>query len=495
MKKIAIFTLFFYTCTFTSPPQSCSAIPLAVYGIAAVGAACLASSGAGTYYLQSGKTPSYVPAIESAAATVADKMFIPAYLASGAYNVVTKTTFPMAEKIFLAKSAAVGTSIQNILDTVQSSASNKFTSLKNLISACTLPGTNPGTSTLENPTGTIYQGADNQNYIVSSGSWSTATLKTESIARAELIGEAVPVTWIHVYLGQNLTTTGFIGVAMVSGAPRLIRWGSNSYHATTFPGTGTGAYYRWSGALTTTSEPQTYPQGIPGFSADLFKNTVASPPSEIAQDIADVIKETHPSSLTTAASVPATAAAATSAPTLTQAEVNNWFKQNTAEVAQAAADAAAAAAAADPTNAALAQAARDAATAAAQAAENAANPTEEPPAEPNYPVPSTWYTKTCDLSKGLATCINYDQIRTATNSFNNTFIVQFPNLILDCLGYVEGDGCTYPPILTIDFHNRFSNEPIRIDMSPFESVANIMKFFFSLLCLLLTGKSVMYLFQ
>lgn len=109
--------------------------------------------------------------------------------------------------------------------------------------------------------------------------------------------------------------------------------------------------------------------------------------------------------------------------------------------------------------------------------------------------PSSWYTKTCDLTKGFESCVNFQQIRNATAAFNNTFIVQFPNLILDCLGYVEGDGCVYPPVLTIDFHNAFTSDDIKIDLSPFESVAYVMKFFFSLLCLLLTGKAVMYLFQ
>ncbi len=109
--------------------------------------------------------------------------------------------------------------------------------------------------------------------------------------------------------------------------------------------------------------------------------------------------------------------------------------------------------------------------------------------------PSSWYTKTCDLTQGFESCVNYQQVRDATAAFNDTFIVQFPNLILDCLGYVEGDGCVYPPVLSIDFHNAFTSDDIIIDLTPFESVAYVMKFFFSLLCLLLTGKAVMYLYQ
>lgn len=115
--------------------------------------------------------------------------------------------------------------------------------------------------------------------------------------------------------------------------------------------------------------------------------------------------------------------------------------------------------------------------------------------EPSINVPSSFYTPICDLSqKSLSECLNYQQVLDASSAFQSTALYQLPNLILDCLGYVEGDGCTYPPTITIDFQNHFTSEPIVIDMAPFESVVQVMKFFFAILCIVATGKAVMVLF-
>lgn len=115
--------------------------------------------------------------------------------------------------------------------------------------------------------------------------------------------------------------------------------------------------------------------------------------------------------------------------------------------------------------------------------------------EPHVDIPGSFYTPICDLSqKTLAECLNYQQVINASFDFQSTALYQFPNLILDCLGYVEGDGCTYPPTITIDFQNRFTSDPIVIDMAPFSPVVQVMKFFFSLLVLVATGKAVMVLF-
>jgi YD repeat-containing protein len=121
--------------------------------------------------------------------------------------------------------------------------------------------------------------------------------------------------------------------------------------------------------------------------------------------------------------------------------------------------------------------------------------TTEPTPEPSVDIPSSFYTPSYDLSQGLVSQLNYEQILNATSAFEETFLYQLPNLILDCLGYVEGNGCTYPPTISVNFQNRFSNKPIVIDMSPFSPVVDVMKFFFSLLCLVATGKAVMVLFS
>jgi len=119
----------------------------------------------------------------------------------------------------------------------------------------------------------------------------------------------------------------------------------------------------------------------------------------------------------------------------------------------------------------------------------------EPPAEPNFPVPDSWYTPTYDYTKPLAQSINYQQVLSASSAFQQTAPYQITSLILDCLGYVSGSGCTYPPTFNVNLLSRFTSEPVKIDLSPFSSVVTIMKFFFSLLCLVGTGKLVMNLFS
>lgn len=114
---------------------------------------------------------------------------------------------------------------------------------------------------------------------------------------------------------------------------------------------------------------------------------------------------------------------------------------------------------------------------------------------PSVASPGDFYTKKHDLSNGLASLINYQQVLDAVHAFDETFIVQTPTMLLNCLDYVEGEGCEYPPIVTIDFQNRFSSQPIVIDFAPFVTVANAMKFFFSILCIVMTYKSVMHLFR
>lgn len=105
------------------------------------------------------------------------------------------------------------------------------------------------------------------------------------------------------------------------------------------------------------------------------------------------------------------------------------------------------------------------------------------------------YTKKNDLSGGLASRINYQQVIDATSELKNTFLYQVPHALLSLLDRVKGQGCEYPPKIIIDFHNAFTSDPIVISFAPFESIVVVMKFFFALLCLFMTFKSVMYLFD
>ncbi|MDR2548743.1 MAG: hypothetical protein LBD10_00825, partial [Desulfobulbus sp.] len=105
------------------------------------------------------------------------------------------------------------------------------------------------------------------------------------------------------------------------------------------------------------------------------------------------------------------------------------------------------------------------------------------------------YKEKYDLSDGLASHVNYQQILDATESFKGTVVYQVPKLITNCLEYVKGNSCEYPPKLTIDFTSTFIHEPVVIDLAPFSKVVAIVKFFFSIICIVGTGKFVMNLFS
>lgn len=126
-------------------------------------------------------------------------------------------------------------------------------------------------------------------------------------------------------------------------------------------------------------------------------------------------------------------------------------------------------------------------------ADQIAEQAEEPP-EPNYPVPESWYTPTYDHTKPFSESINYQQVTSASAAWQETAPYQITGLILECLGYVQGNGCTYPPTVSVAFPNYFTTDPIKFDLSPFSTVVDTMKFFFSLLCMVATGKLVMNLF-
>lgn len=117
---------------------------------------------------------------------------------------------------------------------------------------------------------------------------------------------------------------------------------------------------------------------------------------------------------------------------------------------------------------------------------------EEP--DPIINPPSTWYTGQCN-SSNIASCINYQQIIDATESLKTTAPYQVPSFLLNCINMVKGEGCTYPPIITLDLFSKFTSSPFHLDLSPLESVVRVMRFFFSLLCFVVTYKSVMYLFK
>lgn len=477
MKRVALLTIFFYCCTFTQPPQSQSAVPVALLAAAAIGATMAASSG-GTYYAQTGQVPEYVKTASNAVASAADAVFQPSYLAQAVGLLFTPQSLNTAKEYYVGKAAAVGVKISDLLDTVASSAESAYSSLKEVIDSCMIHNLASseypllGGDVIETPVGILKLRSD------SSGRWFTVLTKPwdQVAAYADYFGSYGGVSY---------------SVHIISGI----------YNICKVEPSGTPGWYtvsRW--PCTVVSIPVTNPltpndvNDFPALAAQL-----QNPSAAVANDVQDAIKNTDHDKKIFADNVPSTTTSPTTAQTLTPSEIAQVLKDNAAAVAQAAAEAAQAVAAANPTDAAAQiaalQAATNAARVAAEAAESAANePTPNEP-EPNYPVPSTWYTKTCDLSNGLKSCIDYQQVLNATESLKSTIAYQAPSFVLDCLDYVKGSGCQNPPSLSIDFFTRFTSSPLKIDLTPFQSVVSTLKFFFSLLCFIMTYKSVMHLFR
>lgn len=474
MKRLSLLVLFFYTCTFVNPQASQAAVPLALVAAGAIGAGLLATS-AGTYYAETGKAPSYVQATVNAAASANDYLYQSGFLAIGPLSLITAASYPQVASMYLAKNGAVGAKLGDILDYV-SAHPNAFSALEDIVKASQTPA--PLFTSIAVPTGGIVGLAD---------------------------GNKITVGNLTSTRNMNYYTDGFDSyMSSLSGYVKINGWAHAFYSSSQkqiyalsseYCQTYNGRTYYWVynySATGTTSEPTLNPQTLPDYAS--LKDKLVNPSVDVAKDIRDVIKALPDSKLVKAGEVPTAQTAATQAPTITQAEINDILKANTAAVAQAAnAASQAATAAGDAAAAVAAQTALDAAKALEDAATNDSPPPDDP--EPNYPVPDTWYTKTCDLSKGLSSCINYQQILDATNSLKNTAAYQAPTFVLNCLDYVQGSGCEYPPSLSIDIFTRFSSVPLKIDLSPFQGVVSTMKFFFSLICFIMTYKSVMHLFK
>lgn len=480
MKRLALLTVFFYVCTFAAPPRAQAVAPVALIAAAAVGTAMMSAS-IGTYYAQNGVMPQYVTSTANAVASAADAVFQPSYLAKGVYHLFTPESLTTAKDYYLGKAAAVGATLGNIIDHVNDSSSS-YSDLRNLLNS-NADSTYPDPSTFQ--TGQTVQ-LNNSTYRFDSN-WSlTTTVLVSNWQTGPYYAHSPPTYWV---IDSHLTL-----YTPASPANPVLFWATDSY----YNASNKFVYKVYSrNLLSASGTPDIAPTQSYDFQSIKDALNQADMDAAVANDVRDAIAALPDSKVIPAPAVPSTTTDPGDAPSITAAELAAALQANTLAVANAVAEQAAAIAAANPDDAAAqiaaAQAAAEAAKAAAAAEEAANEPEPEP--EPSYPVPSTWYTKTCDLSNGLGSCIDYQQVINATSAFQSTALYQFPNLILQCLGYVEGDGCEYPPKLSVDLFTRFSSGPINIDLSPFESVVKVMKFFFAILCLVGTGKATMTLFE
>jgi hypothetical protein len=493
LKRLALLTVFFYICTFASPHRTYAVVPLALIAAAAVGTAMMSAS-VGTYYAKNGVLPEYVSSAASSLGSAADRIFQPSYLAYGPIALATAASFPAISTNYLAKDGYVSAAIGDIVDFIHNSTSSAYDDFKDLIDAHSSDDVyGPVTSDdLSDPTGTIWTDSLGNHYLIASGGskWNGGSFNspTEIATSCLNLGPKVPT---------GLSDGSYLRFGATSGGrPTLWKFIPTTSTLPQFNGY-CFVYYWYPTVTTSTEDDVTYAPSPGAIDYPGLKDDLDPVPTGVADSLPSILKNMPSAQVDKSSSLPDTAESADAPPTISASEMSQLLKNNTAEVATLAAQAAATAAAANPDDAtaqiAAAQAALEAAKAAEEAAESANEPEPEP--EPTYPVPSAWYTKSCDLSNGLGSCIDYQQVINATSAFQSTALYQFPNLILQCLGYVEGDGCEYPPKISIDLFTRFSSGPINIDLSPFESVVKVMKFFFAILCLVGTGKATMTLFE
>ena len=190
-----------------------------------------------------------------------------------------------------------------------------------------------------------------------------------------------------------------------------------------------GWMYRvWFYNIVETNDPADYNRTPGAINYSGISGSLKAPSDAVAKDVKNVIRDLPPAQVTKSADVPSTTGAASAAPTVTNAEVNQAVKQNTAEVAQKAADNAAEISAANPTDVSGKIAADQAAVEAAKAQEEAAK--EEPTEETFSPISDTAFVEPYnpgefDIPARFTTFLNNVQ-SSGLFSFSNDFFNSLP---------------------------------------------------------------------
>jgi len=411
MRRLALLTVFFYVCTFASPQRAQAVVPVAVIAAAAIGTAMMSSS-IGAYYAQHGVLPQYVSTVANAVGSAADKIFQPAYLAVGPVSLVTMASFPHAAANYLGKDAAIGAKLGDIIDYVNASSSGLYQDFKSLIASVT--SSSPSTATDDysiSPAGLVIADADGVNHVaLSAGSWVQKSTTTTAY-RAQYINNGTILTGNDIGANKGVITfhDGYFKMLVPTSSSEIT------------------VYYWFGGSQTTTNDPTYAP--VKNIDYPTFKDKLLAPPAGVASEIPHILKGMPDAKVVKADAVPATSTAATTTPALTQANINDAIKANTAEVAQAVADAAAATAAANPTDAAAQIAAAQAAVEAAKAAEEAAK--EEPAEETYSPISDTAFTEPYnpgefDIPARFTTFLNNVK-SSGLFSFSNSFFNSLPS--------------------------------------------------------------------
>ena len=351
MKRIALITLLFFTCSLTAPIRSHAIVPV-VIAAAAIGSSLMAAS-VGAYYVKTGETPQVINSAVDAATTYNDYVWQTAYLAFGPVKSATVDALTEMHDVYIGKQAAVGAKIGDVIDYAKNASAGLFETFRSLVSS------NTGSQYIE-PFYTQNQIFEHNGviYKVTGSTWSFMGYYYPGQLN-------IPESSIIPYAGDDYTY--YIG--SYNGSPQIMR-----YIPATYPTK--GMLHRRQLAVVEDVSPTITPTpGEPDYPA-IADAINSNPTAELAQDVQDIIKAMPAPSKVTASDTPAVGATATPV-TLTQAEINQAIAQNAADVAQAASDAIAQIAADNPTDTSAQIASIEAAQAATQAeAEAKADDTE-----------------------------------------------------------------------------------------------------------------------
>lgn len=363
MKKSAIFTLLIYCLTLTAPCRSHAAVPLAFIAAGAIGASLLATS-SGTYYAQEGKSPEYVAATVDAVASASDYLFQPAHLAIGPIALVTAASFPNKVSTYLGTTNAVGIGLNDLWNSVKENPS-QFPDLSEIFENSTDTPDAPSINLVSGQSVVFPDSQSGERIRVTIPNplvWYTSYKNIEQWPWC--LELKTPVS--GYYLDGFVTTNSpYLYLAGPLQALIICKWIKNSSNKWDL-------YYIPLETAVVTNDPPTVPPPSGSVDWNVVKNSLQNPSPSVAAEVQDAIKS-NPGAAVTAAEVPATAGAQTAPNTITQDQINQLLKENTAAVAQAASDAAAQVAAANPSDAAAQIAALQAAVNAAQASSDLAD--------------------------------------------------------------------------------------------------------------------------
>lgn len=285
-----------------------------------MGAAGIASL---AYYQHTGKDPVYAAAASIASA--ADALFVPAYQAFKA-NFVSPESYPASAAQYVGKEGSVGATIGNIVDYVKNSAADLFPNLKSKIASATpasIPANVPS-SVATDPTGSIWS-LDNQNKIINSGAWAGGTVYAGSAST----NSSTMITGNKVTYTLSSGHLGYMGLGYVSGVLYFVR---------VVPMNGTSETYTqrfyWTGSLSNTTNPISYPSAEPALDYDSLKAQLAQSnlDAATADEIRKAVQEVPSAQKITSANPNPTSVPSSQPSPITNNDVSNFFTANTTNI-------------------------------------------------------------------------------------------------------------------------------------------------------------------